>query len=79
MGRAVITTDVPGCRETVKHRVNGLLVPPYDITALVNAMSYFMENRDQIEVMGLESYKIAVEKFDEKKVNARLYKMVMSD
>ena len=38
MGRAVITTDVPGCRETVEHGRNGLLVPARDVRALADAM-----------------------------------------
>ncbi len=35
MGRAVITTDVPGCRETVVDGINGFMVPPRDLPALV--------------------------------------------
>lgn len=38
MGRPVITTDAPGCRETVSDGVNGILVPVRDTAALVRAM-----------------------------------------
>lgn len=72
IGRAVITTDVPGCRETVVDGVNGFLVPKWNPEALAKKMIYFIENPDQIKVMGAESYKIAVEKFDAEKVNQRL-------
>lgn len=72
IGRAVITTDVPGCRETVVDGVNGFLVPKWDSEALAEKMIYFIENPDQIQLMGAESYKIAVEKFDAEKVNQRL-------
>jgi len=72
IGRAVITTDVPGCRETVVNDVNGFLVPKWNPEALAEKMIYFIENPDQIKVMGAESYKIAVEKFDAEKVNQRL-------
>lgn len=72
IGRAVITTDVPGCRETVIDGVNGFLVPKWDPEALVEKMIYFIEHPEQIRVMGAESYKIAVEKFDAEKVNQRL-------
>ncbi|MCO8109087.1 glycosyltransferase family 4 protein [Acinetobacter indicus] len=71
-GRAVITTDVPGCRETVVDGVNGFLVPSWNPEALAEKMIYFIENPEQIQVMGAESYKIAVEKFDAEKVNQRL-------
>lgn len=72
IGRAVITTDVPGCRETVVDGVNGFLVPKWNPEALAEKMIYFIEHPEQIRVMGAESYNIAVEKFDAEKVNQRL-------
>ena len=72
IGRAIITTDVPGCRETVVDGVNGFLVPKWNPQALAEKMIYFIENPEQTQVMGTESYKIAVEKFDAEKVNQRL-------
>lgn len=72
IGRAVITTDVPGCRETVVDGVNGFLVPKWDPEALAKKMIYFIEHPEQVRMMGAESYKIAVEKFDAEKVNQRL-------
>jgi len=38
-GRAIITTDMPGCRDIVKHGVNGWLVPPRDVPALADALT----------------------------------------
>lgn len=72
IGRAVITTDVPGCRETVIDGVNGFLVQKWSPEALAEKMIYFIEHPEKIRVMGAESYKIAVEKFDAEKVNQRL-------
>lgn len=72
IGRAIITTDVPGCRETVVDGVNGFLVPKWNPEALAEKMIYFIEHPEQIQLMGAESYKIAIEKFDAKKVNQRL-------
>lgn len=76
IGRAVITTDVPGCRETVEHGVNGFIVPKWDEKALAKTMIKFIETPELIEKMGLESYRIAQEKFDVVKVNDRLMNMI---
>lgn len=76
IGRAVITTDVPGCRETVVDGVNGFLVEKWNPEALAEKMIYFIENPEQIAIMGQESYKIAQENFDADKVNQRLLKMI---
>ena len=78
VGRAVITTDVPGCRETVIDGKNGFLVPVWDVPALVKAMEYFIANPQEINRMGAESYAIAAERFDGDKVNERLFKMISS-
>jgi glycosyltransferase involved in cell wall biosynthesis len=72
IGRAIITTDVPGCRETVINSVNGFLIPKWNPKALAEKMIYFIEHPEKIRLMGAESYKIAVEKFDAEKVNQRL-------
>jgi glycosyltransferase involved in cell wall biosynthesis len=37
-GRAVLATDIAGCREVIQSGVNGLLVPPKDVPALAEAM-----------------------------------------
>ena len=76
IGRAVITTDVPGCRETVADGVNGFLVEKWNPQALAEKMIYFIENPEQIAVMGYESYKTAQEKFDSEKVNKRLLEIL---
>ncbi len=73
MGRPVITTDVPGCRETVVDRLNGFLVPQWDAEALAEKMCYFIENLEQVNIMGLESYKIAMKRFDVDKVNKKIF------
>jgi len=72
IGRPVITTDVPGCRDTVVEGLNGFIVPPWSPEALAERMLFFVKNPDQIEVMGLQSFKIAQENFDARLVNERL-------
>ena len=76
IGRAVITTDVPGCRETVIDGVNGFLVEKWNPQALAEKMIYFIEHPEEIKKMGYESYKIAQDKFDAYKVNKRLINML---
>jgi len=76
IGRAVITTDVPGCRETVVDGVNGFLVEKWNPQSLAEKMIYFIEHPEEIKKMGYESYKIAQEKFDADKVNKRLIDML---
>jgi len=76
IGRALITTDVPGCRETVVDGVNGFLVPKWDVDALVDKMTYFIKHPETVELMGLESHKLAVKNFDADKINTKLMKIM---
>jgi len=69
MARPVITTDAPGCRETVIPGVNGFLVPPRNVEALAFAMERFVLEPELIERMGRESRRIAEERFDVHKIN----------
>lgn len=72
MGRAVITTDAPGCRETVTEGDNGYLVPVKDADALAQAMLRFIKQPELIAQMGQRSRSIAEEKYDVHKVNAQM-------
>ena len=69
MGRAVVTTDVPGCRETVVEGQNGFLTPLKDVTALAAAMERFITDPGLAETMGAAGRSLAEEKFDVNKVN----------
>ena len=69
MGRPIIATDAPGCRETVEVGVNGFLIPARNSEALAEAMEEFILNPGLIEAMGKESRRIAEEKYDVRKVN----------
>jgi len=64
MARPIITTDVPGCRETVNNGVNGFLIPARNADALAHAMLKFIVNPDLIASMGKESRRIAELRFD---------------
>src|SRR5690606_41811299 len=63
MGRPVITTDVPGCRETVIEGINGFLVPPRDADAIAVAMRTFLEQPALVASMGARSREIAEKRF----------------
>lgn len=69
MGRPVITTDTPGCRETVVEGQNGFLIPIKSVDELVGAMARFIENPELASQMGKRSRQIAEEKYDVHKVN----------
>ncbi|MCG0275505.1 MAG: glycosyltransferase family 4 protein [Thermosediminibacteraceae bacterium] len=69
MGRPIITTYAPGCKETVKDGVNGYLVPVKDPVSLAAAMERFIINPEIIIPMGKKSREIAEEKYDVNKVN----------
>lgn len=69
MGRPIITTDAPGCRDTVKDGVNGFLVPIKSVKLLAEKMMSFIENPRLYTAMAQESRKLAVDKYDVNKVN----------
>ena len=71
-GRAVVTTDIPGCRETVEEGINGFLVPPRDVDALVEAMKRFVDEPELIARFGRESRRIAEQRFDAREKDAVL-------
>lgn len=74
MGRPIITTDAPGCRETVTEDHNGYLVPVKTIYELADAMEKFIVNPELIPIMGQASRKLTEEKFDVHKVNQIMIK-----
>ncbi|MCC5450297.1 glycosyltransferase family 4 protein [Rheinheimera sp. UJ51] len=76
VGRAVITTDMPGCRQTVKHGENGFLVPPHDQEALEQAMLQFIQQPALIEQMGQKSREMAEKQFDVKQINAKIMQLL---
>lgn len=69
-GRAIVTTDMPGCREIVRHEVNGLLVPPRDVNRLAEALETLIRNGAQRRRMGDAGRKIAEEEFSMERVTA---------
>ena len=69
MGRPVLTTDAPGCRETVIDGRNGFLVPVRDSVKLAEKMEWFIHNPERISKMGEASYELCKNKYDVRIVN----------
>jgi len=69
-GRAIITTDVPGCRETVIAGETGLLAPVRDPVAMAAAMAELAADPARLARMGERGRTFAEEKYDVNKVNA---------
>lgn len=74
VGRAILATNVPGCKEQVKD--NGFLINKQDVVALANKLKWFLENTDALAKMGENSRKLAVEKFDAKVINAKILEIL---
>lgn len=72
MGRPVITTDVPGCRQTVVDGKNGYLVKSKDSSILADAMLRFINQPNLIKEMSPKSREIAQVKYDVSKVNSTI-------
>lgn len=69
MGRAIITTDAPGCKETVVDGVNGYLTKVKDANDVAVKMKMLIEHPETVAIMGRKSREMACELFDVKKVN----------
>ncbi|MCB9299026.1 MAG: glycosyltransferase family 4 protein [Lewinellaceae bacterium] len=76
MGKPIITTDVPGCQETVEEGRNGFLVPAQDGLALAEAMVrlYQLDN-ESLQAMGDYSREKVLREFDEKLIVAAYLKL----
>ena len=63
-GRAVITTNVPGCRDAVKHNLTGILIPVRNSKALAGAIIYLLKNKVKLRQMGKKALLYAKENFE---------------
>ena len=69
MGRAIITTTAPGCKETIQDGRDGFLIPPKDVTALIKAMRTMINDPTLIQTMGQLARQTATNRYDVRKVN----------
>lgn len=79
MGRPIITTDMPGCRETVVSGANGVLIPPRDAAKLADAMLAMALPSDQVTAMGAASRRLAEEMFSVTEVNRMMMNRMAVD
>ncbi|MAS35989.1 MAG: glycosyltransferase family 1 protein [Anaerolineaceae bacterium] len=70
-GRAIVTTDSPGCREIVRHGQNGLLVPVHDTDALTRALQALIDDPARRQTMGAAGRRMAEAEFSLPQVNAQ--------
>ncbi len=78
IGRAIVTTDMPGCRTTVEDGQNGFLVAPRSEDQLFEACLTFAKQPELIATMGLQSRILAESRFDVKKVNKEMIAIIES-
>ena len=67
-GRAVVATDVPGCREIVRHGENGYLVPSRDAESLAAAIAVLVQDPVRRAEAGLRGREIAVSEFSSDRI-----------
>lgn len=80
LGLPLITTDMPGCRDVVKHEWNGLLVPPRNKWALASAIENLILDTDKRKIMGKRSQRYVGNKFSLEKISrehAELYRELL--
>ena len=71
-GRAIITTDWPGCREPIEDGVNGFMIPVKDSVSLEEKMNILIENKDFLKNMSAAAYNTCTEKYEVSKVNKQM-------
>jgi glycosyltransferase involved in cell wall biosynthesis len=77
MGKPIITTNIPGCRQVVENNKNGLLVPVKNSDALALAMEYFFElPQARKESMGQYSREMAIKYFDDEVIIEKYFEII---
>jgi len=80
-GRPIIATDVPGCREIVRNGENGVLVPPYEVESIADAIKDLVNNPEKRKNMGVNGRKLVESEFSEEIVvsqTLKLYKKMLA-
>jgi len=78
MSRPIITTDAPGCKETVIDGINGFKVPVKNIQQLADAMEKFIIDPQLCDKMGHQSRELALKKYDVNTVNQTIINAIQT-
>ena len=70
-GLPLVTTNTIGCRDVVEDGVNGFLVPIKNVEQLSKRIFELIQNKDMRNKMGMESFKMASNKFCSKIINTQ--------
>ena len=76
LGRSVITTKSPGCKDTVKDGYNGFLVEPRDVEILAKKMIWMIEHPKEVELMSINSRIYAEENFNVHDINKLIIEQI---
>ena len=76
IGRPIITTFMPGCKETVIDKKNGLFVKTKDVDDLVKKMQWMIDNPKEVEKMADKSYELCKKKFEVSIINKRMLEIM---
>lgn len=75
MGKPLVATDIPGCREVVQDGINGFLIPPKDPQALAEALEKLLKDPGLRDRFGQASRALVEEKFASRKVVAKMLRL----
>ena len=76
-GRPIITTDAPGCRETVQEGVNGFLVKPKCVEDLAKTMKKLIVEKNRLQELGTTSRRVAESKYDVQIINKQISEIML--
>ena len=76
VGRAVITHNVTGCKETVKDGYNGFLVQKGDCEKMAEKVIWCLENQEETKKMCENARAFAEQYFDQQKINQKIFDIV---
>jgi len=74
-GKPIISTNVPGCKEIVRHEVNGLMIPAKDEVALAEAIRRLLDNPEFAAQLGKNGREIVQREFSEELVVEKTFEV----
>ena len=80
MEKAIITTDVPGCRDVITNKKNGLLIARKDPEAIEQCILFLIKNKKLAKLYGKDARKTVIKLFEVNKINMQtinLYKSLI--